>query len=99
MLNELYGSLLTEKQRDMIRCYYDYDLSLGEIAEQYSVTRQAVADALKKGEKTLKLCEEKMGFMSKLAALGNGLKELESLLEKGDIQTAQELTCRLRKQI
>ncbi len=33
ILNEIYGALLTENQRDMIRSYYDCDLSLGEIAE------------------------------------------------------------------
>ena len=47
-LNETYGGLLTERQRSMVESYYDYDLSLAEIAQNEGVTRQAVHDAIVK---------------------------------------------------
>ena len=53
LLNDYYGNLLTEHQRDMIRLYYDCDVSLNEIAEEYGISRQAVRDAIVRGEKTL----------------------------------------------
>ena len=28
LLSDIYGGLLTEKQRDIVRDYFDYDLSL-----------------------------------------------------------------------
>lgn len=52
MLNQFYGKLLTEKQSEFIDNYYNNDLSLSEIAENNGITRQAVRDNIKKGEKS-----------------------------------------------
>ena len=41
-----YGNLLTEKQKEMMTLFYDCDLSLGEIAEQFAITRQAKSDKI-----------------------------------------------------
>jgi predicted DNA-binding protein YlxM (UPF0122 family) len=65
ILLETYGSLLTEKQRILLDDYYNRDLSLSEIAENNNITRQAVRDNLKKGEKKLFEYEEKLGIMKK----------------------------------
>lgn len=65
VLNELYGALLTERQYEAVKAYYDYDLSLGEIAENLGVTRQAVRDAIAKGEAALSEFEHKLGFLQK----------------------------------
>ena len=63
MLCQIYGKLLTEKQFDYINDYYNNDLSLAEIAENYGITRQAARDNIKKGENKLFEYEEKLGIM------------------------------------
>lgn len=65
ILNEFYGKLLTQKQSNFIDDYYNNDLSLSEIAENENITRQAVRDIIKKGEKKLFEYEEKLGFMKR----------------------------------
>ncbi len=40
-----------KKQFEFIDDYYNNDLSLSEIAENHNITRQAVRDIIKKGEK------------------------------------------------
>jgi len=65
VLCEIYGKLLTEKQLSILEDYYNMDLSLSEIAENYNITRQAVRDVIKKGENKLFEFEEKLGFMKK----------------------------------
>lgn len=65
ILNEFYGKLLTQKQFNFIDDYYNNDLSLSEIAENENITRQAVRDIIKKGEKKLFEYEEKLGFMKR----------------------------------
>ena len=65
ILNELYGKLLTKKQSEIIDDYYNMDLSLSEIAENNNITRQAVRDILKNGEKKLFEYEEKLQFMKR----------------------------------
>ena len=63
MLCQIYGKLLTEKQFDYINDYYNNDLSLAEIAENYGITRQAARDNIKKGENRLFEYEEKLQIM------------------------------------
>ena len=65
MLWQIYGKLLTEKQYKYIDYYYNNDLSLSEIAENEQITRQAVRDIIKKGERKLFEYEEKLLFMKK----------------------------------
>ena len=66
ILIEIYGNLLTEKQLEILDNYYNLDLSLSEIGENNEITRQAVRDILKKGEKKLFEFEEKLQIMKKM---------------------------------
>lgn len=66
ILNDIYGALLTENQRDMIRSYYDCDLSLSEIAENCGISRQAVRDSISKGREALMELDRKLGTKDKL---------------------------------
>lgn len=77
MLNQVYGKLLTTKQYEIIDDYYNNDLSLSEIAENNNITRQAVRDILKKGEKKLFEYEEKLMFMKRML---NQEKRIEKVL-------------------
>ena len=74
-LRAYYGALITEKQNEWLRLHYDEDISLGELAEMYSVSRQAVLDGIKRGEKALR------DFESKLGLAGRG-REVLRLLAK-----------------
>ena len=42
-LLDFYGEVLTEKQREMLRQYYNDDLSLSEIGENFGITRQGTS--------------------------------------------------------
>ena len=84
ILCQLYGKLLSEKQLEFIDDYYNNDLSLSEIAENHGITRQAVRDILKKGEKKLFEYEEKLLFMKRM--LNQEKKIEEILLELTKIQ-------------
>ncbi len=64
LLYDFYGSLLTPKQHEVIRLYYEYDLSLGEIAAEFKISRQAVHDILKRAERSLEAYEAKLGLLA-----------------------------------
>lgn len=88
-LYDLYGSLLTKKQQEIIELYYCDDLSLSEISEQFNISRNAVYDCLKKGikqlenyEKELKLLEKEKNLDIYFSKLKEENKELVSLIEK-----------------
>ncbi|MFU0801280.1 MAG: DNA-binding protein [Xylanivirga thermophila] len=82
ILLDMYGNLLTEKQQDVMDLYYNYDLSLGEIAENRHISRQGVRDLIKRGEDTLLDAEDKLGFFDKWYNLSNDLDVLVSKFER-----------------
>ena len=79
ILCQLYGKLLTKKQYEFLDDYYNNDLSLSEIAENNNITRQAVRDIIKKGEKKLFEYEEKLLFMKRMF---NQEKKIEKVLSE-----------------
>ena len=50
ILLDTYEKLLTDTQVTILRMRYDEDLSLGEIGEILNISRQAVRNAIIKGE-------------------------------------------------
>lgn len=81
LLNDFYGELLTEKQRQYIDLYCNADLSLGEIGENEGISRQGVRDILVRAENTLLETERKVGLAARSAALARQAEEAEALLD------------------
>jgi len=79
---DFYGQLLTERQQKFIELYYGNDYSLGEIAEAYNVTRQAVHDTLKRAESMLQNYEQKLQLVNKFLTQRGKLAEAARLLEE-----------------
>lgn len=76
MLLDIYGGLLTERQRTMLFQSVNEDCSLAEIAEREGVSRQAVRDAITKAADNLEEYEQKLGLLQRRITLINGLNEL-----------------------
>lgn len=98
MLFDYYGELLTERQKIFMDLYYCQNLSLGEIAGEFNVTRQAVYDTLKRAEQVLSQYEEKLGLVTKstternkLAVAAAMLKEYEIIESDGRVQQARKI--------
>ncbi len=82
ILCDLYGKLLTKKQLELLNDYYNRDLSLSEIAENNNITRQAVRDNIKKGEKKLFEYEEKLLFMKRMLKQEKTIEQVLAELSK-----------------
>ncbi len=63
-LFEFYRPLLTNKQDSYIQLYYADDYSLGEISEEFNVSRQAVYDNIRRTEVILEKYEEQLHLYS-----------------------------------
>jgi len=59
-LLDLYGNLLTEKQREVMFYYFSDNLSFGEIGLELGISRQAVSDTIKKSEQLLYFYEDSL---------------------------------------
>jgi predicted DNA-binding protein YlxM (UPF0122 family) len=90
-LYDFYQSLLTPKQRSYMSLYYLDDFSLGEIAEEYGISRQAVYDNIKRTEAMLEEYEEKLLLFQKFQNRNKLLYKLKEQLN-GDVLSKQELS-------
>ncbi|PYZ97991.1 hypothetical protein CR205_05185 [Alteribacter lacisalsi] len=82
-LYDFYQSLLTGKQNNYMRMYYLDDWSLGEIADHFQVSRQAVYDNIRRTEALLEEYEEKLSLFERYQERSGLMKKLRSLIEDG----------------
>jgi predicted DNA-binding protein YlxM (UPF0122 family) len=78
-LYDLYGTLLTQRQRELVEMYYFDDWSLAEIAENLGVSRQAVHDNLRRAEEQLDSYERALGLLESQAAYAANAREVLAL--------------------
>lgn len=88
-LYDFYQSLLTDKQRNYMSLYYLDDYSLGEIAQEYEVSRQAVYDNIKRTEAMLEEYETKLNLFNKFEQRQELLTELKTFIKSE--QTSKEM--------
>lgn len=89
-LFDIYGGLLTDKQKQCLALYFYDDLSLSEISEELSVSRQAVHDLLKRVEQLLERYESSLKVLAKEEAKQIQLHEVIDLLQSSDEEKKNE---------
>ncbi|MBD8025800.1 putative DNA-binding protein [Ureibacillus sp. 179-F W5.1 NHS] len=88
-LFDFYQALLTDKQRSYMELYYLDDLSLGEIAESYKVSRQAVYDNIRRTEAMLEEYEDKLRLFEKFGERQQILEQL-TIAIKDETKTVED---------
>lgn len=83
-LLHIYGSLLSDTQKEIATSYFEYDLSLSEIADEKGISRAAVEDAIKKSIVKLDQLE------SNLHILENN-KNIEEIIKDLDDETRNKI--------
>lgn len=91
LLFDFYGPLLTDRQRTFLQYYFHDDYSLGEIAAEFDISRQAVYEHVKRAESILEDYESKLGLLKRHETQLAWLSELEKLAELADGGAAYEL--------
>ncbi|HLO12331.1 MAG TPA: putative DNA-binding protein [Pseudoneobacillus sp.] len=81
-LYDFYHSLLTPKQQSYMSLYYLDDYSLGEIADEYNVSRQAVYDNIKRTETMLEEYEDRLLLFQKFQERSKLIQALKDLSEE-----------------
>lgn len=97
LLYDFYGSLLTQKQQSILALYYQDNYSLGEIATELSVTRQAVYEHLKRAELTLEDYESKLRIAEQYARRTGIAEQLQQLIMQQGVEHRQEMLSLLER--
>ena len=82
MLFDFYGELLTERQKEFYQLYYDEDLSLAEIAENYGISRQGVRDVIVRAEAYMTEIEDKTGLVKRFMQYTPHVEAIERSVEE-----------------
>ena len=82
MLYDFYGDLLTDRQKEFYDLYYNEDLSLAEIAENYGITRQGVRDVIVRAEAYLTEIEDKTGLIRRFHTMQSQLREIADCIRQ-----------------
>ena len=103
MLFDFYGDVLTDRQKEFYDLYYNEDLSLGEIAENYNITRQGVRDVIVRAEAILTDIEDKTGLIKRFHTMKQQLQQihedaqrLTKLADKYEDAELEQLAVRVR---
>ncbi len=85
-LYDLYGTLLTEKQMRYFEDYYQNNLTLSEIAENNSVSRNAVHNQLRETIKILKNYEDKLKLFEKNGKIMEIVSNIDDMVLKEKLE-------------
>jgi len=78
LLYDLYGGLLSPRQGQIVELYTQENLSLAEISEELGISRQAVHDALRNGQRSLERYEDKLGLVKRLLRTEEAIEEIDN---------------------
>ncbi len=90
LLYEVYGFMLTETQRELCEAYYYEDLSLSEIAENRSVSKQAVSTQLARAIHKMEQMESRLGVVETELVAEKAVPVLQKLLAEGSGMSIRE---------
>ena len=75
----IYGKLLSLDRQKIMAAYFDYNMTLAEIAKERGVSRQAILDSINKSCEKLENFETLLGLSSLKEELSNALNEIANL--------------------
>ena len=82
LLYDFYGDMLTDRQKEFYDLYYNEDLSLAEIAENYGITRQGVRDVIVRAEGILTELEDKTGIIRRFHKMQEQLQSVDDAMDQ-----------------
>ena len=79
LLFAYYGGLLNTHQREIMKMYCEYDMSLSEMSKESGLTRQGVRDIIVRSVSKLEKFEERLGLTEKIKKI---IMQAEELLKE-----------------
>jgi len=90
-LYDIYGPLLTEKQREVFMLHHERDLSLSEIADSLGMSRQGVHDLFQRSRERLEELEDRIGCLERETRFAKALESVLYWCSGNGVTLPQEL--------
>ena len=82
ILYDYYGDLFNDKQKEYFEDYYFNNLSLGEISDNISISRNAIHKVIKNIEEKLLFYEDKLKLYDKNIKINKLLNDVDDNLKE-----------------
>lgn len=79
LLYDFYGELLTDHQKKIYEDAVYEDMSLGEIAEEYGISRQGVHDLIRRCDNSLQEYENKLHLVSRFVTIREKIEKINGM--------------------
>jgi len=86
ILYDFYGELLTDHQKEVYEGLVYNDMSLGEIAGEYNISRQAAHDLIKRCDKILENYENRLHLIKKFESIKSGIEKINSISSDAEVK-------------
>ena len=90
-LYDFYGEMLNKHQRQIYEDFVFNDLSLGEIANEEGISRQGVADMVKRCGRKLESYEEKLHLVDRFMSVKEDVVRIQSLANQFGVSHDPEI--------
>ncbi|MDD2533638.1 MAG: sigma factor-like helix-turn-helix DNA-binding protein [Eubacteriales bacterium] len=94
---DFYSQLLTPRTREVLELHYNEDMSLSEIAEHLSISRQGVHDKIKQGLVHLAEYEQLLGLSTRYVAQKKQIENALIALDASEPQIARDILSQLHE--
>lgn len=98
-LFEIYGELLSADRQKIMTDYFEFNMTLVEIAKERDVSRQAVLDAIDKSCQKLEKFESLLKIAEKKDKLVVSLEEIKGLAKLNKCEEILEKVEKINKEI
>ena len=95
LLLDFYGDVLSGRRLEIMKMYYDEDLSLSEIAEITGISRQGVRDSVKKSESELTKLEQTLNLAGRFDKVRSELDLIAEEIENISATCTDDARCKL----
>ena len=99
LLYDFYGELLTERQRQVYESVVLDDLSLSEVAEELSISRQGVHDMIKRCNGILTEYEDKLHLVEKFVNIRSQVQRIHKLAADAGIKEIADISSEVLEEL
>ncbi len=91
-LYDFYGQLLTDHQKEIYEMSILEDLSLSEIADTLTISRQGVHDTIKRCDNLLSEYENRLHLVEKFMHIRHSVERINELTSTGNADSLAEIS-------
>ena len=99
LLADYYGEMLPPRMLEIVRKYYDEDMSLTEIAAQFDISKQAVSEMVSRAQIALQEYEKKLRMLATHDDVCRAIDDCIQAIDRNDLNHTVAMLTELKQKV